>query len=160
MRERVDERWTDTEEAFRPSSRTYHEAHVEAVKDVAAQLYGFPTEEFPHYRTFANQPEPTQKVFTNYGHELTPDIVVLEWPERLPRILAEVLTPDMITEENARDVWAIESRIEGAVLYLYLPAGHVSEVKDLLKKFKIKSAGLRTWRRLAGMNQVDVAILR
>ncbi len=160
MRERVHERWADIDEVFRPGAKALREAHVAAVQNIAAQLFAYPTTEYPHFRTFVNEPEVEQKVFTNYGVELAPDIVVLEWPERLPRIIAEVLTPDMLTDDSARDVWLVESRIRGARLYLYAPSGHAATVKKLLKKHGIKDVGLRTWRNIAGMKAVDVAEVR
>jgi len=160
VRERVDERWSDPEQLLRPNAKSFREAHLAAVRSIAAQLYAFPTDEFPHFRTFVNEPEPEQKVVTNYGRELTPDIVVLEWPEKLPRIVAEVLTADMLTLENAQEVWAIEAQLANTQFYLYVPSGHAMEAKKLLKKARIKDVKLRTWRNITGLNTVDVAALR
>jgi hypothetical protein len=159
VREHVDERQFNPEELLRPSVKAFHEAHVAAVKNIAEQLYFFPTPDYPHFRTFVNEPETEQKLFTNLGRELEPDIVVLEWPEKLPRIVAEVATLDMLTEENAR-VWALEARLKGVQFYLYVPSGHASDAKKLLKKAGAKNVGLRTWRNVTGLRTIDIAAIR
>ena len=144
----------------RPSSKSYREAHAQAVRNIAEQLYAFPTPDYPHLRTFVNEPEVEQRIFTNYGNELTPDIVVLQWPEKLPVIVAEVVTPDMLSMENAENVWAVEARLEGVQFYLYVPAGKVSETRNLLKRAKVKNLKLRTWRNITGLKTIDVAAIR
>ena len=158
MSERVVWRQIDPDQMLRPNSKSDHESHVSAVRNIADELYFYPTPGYPHFRTFVNEPEVEQKIFTNLGRELTPDIVVLEWPEKLPRIVAEVLTPDMINDANAEN-WAVLSRLEGVQFYLYAPAGHSAEAKKLLKKHKIKGVGLRTWRHITGLKSIDVAKL-
>src|SRR5436189_5188129 len=123
VRDQVDEREIQSP-MTRPSSRTYREAHTHAVRNIAEQLFPYPTPEYPHFRTFVNEPEVEQKVFTNYGNELAPDIVVLQWPEKLPVMVAEVVTPDMLREDLARDVWSVAARLDGVRFFLYVPAGH------------------------------------
>lgn len=159
---RVKERALPVEEILRPSAASLRRQHVEAVQAIAEQLFPFPTPEFPHFRTFVNEPEVTQRIFTTLGRELTPDIVVLEWPERKPRMVAEVLTPDLLTEGNAREVWLPESRLKDVTFFLYLPAGYLEEGKRLLKAagIKRKNVQLRTWRRLVGQNRMDVVMLK
>jgi hypothetical protein len=162
MRENVDERWASLEKLekfLKPSSKTFQESHLSAVKNIAEELFYFPTPEYPHYRTFVNEPEPEQRLFTNMGRELTPDIVVLEWPEKLPRMVAEVVTPDMIEDANATN-WKVLSTLAGVSFFLYVPAGHASEVKALLKKHGIKGVALRTWRHITGLKTIDVAPVR
>ena len=159
VRERVDERQLSGAMA-RPNSKSDQEAHQAAVRNIADQLFAYPTSEYPHLRTFVNEPEPEQKIFTNLGNELAPDIVVLEWPEKLPRIVAEVVTPEMLTLEIAESTWSIESRLDGVQFYLYVPAGHAADAKRLLKRAKIKNVGLRTWRNIAGLKAIDVAAIR
>ena len=44
--------------------------------------------------------------------------------------------------------------------FLYVPAGHASEAKALLKKHKLKNVSLRTWRNITGLKTIDVAALR
>jgi hypothetical protein len=144
----------------RPNTRYYRESHLQAVRNIADQLFPFPTPEYPHFRTFVNEPEVEQKIYTNYGNELEPDIVVLQWPEKLPVMVAEVVTPDMIREDIAANVWAVESRLDGVRFFLYVPAGHAAKARQLLKKLKIKNADLRTWRNITGLKTLDIAALR
>lgn len=159
VREYVDER-ENSGALFRPSPSTLREQHLQAVQNIAEQLFPFPTPEYPHFRTFVNEPEVTQKVFTNYGNELAPDIVVLQWPEKIPVMVAEVVTEDMLTDENAEKVWAVESRLDGVRFFLYVPAGYAKQAKELVKKHKIKDVDLRTWRNILGLRTIDVATLR
>ena len=158
MSERVVWRQYDAEQMLKPSSKSYRESHLSAVRNIAEELYYYPTPEYPHFRTFVNEPEAEQKIFTNLGRELTPDIVVLEWPEKLPRIVAEVVTPDMINDANAEN-WGVLSRLVDVQFCLYVPAGHSAEARKLLKQHKIKGVGLRTWRHITGLKTIDVARL-
>lgn len=159
MRARVEERWVDTERMLVPSAKSYHEAHQSAVRNIADEYFYFPTPEFPHYRTFVNEPEPEQKLFTNHGRELTPDIVVLEWPEKIPLMVAEVVTPDMLTDTAAED-WKVLSRLRGVTFLLYVPAGHADAAKKLMKKHGIKDVSLRTWRHITGLKTIDVSSIK
>ena len=145
---------------LKPSSKSQQEAHQQAVHNIADQLFPFPTPEYPHFRTFVNEPETQQKIFTNYGNSLEPDIVVLQWPEKLPVMVAEVVTPDMLRDDVADEVWSVEARLDGVKFFLYVPAGHASEAKALLKRHKIKDVSLRTWRNITGLKTIDVAGVR
>ena len=75
----------------KPNTKSNAEQHTLAVQNIAEELFPFPTPEFPHFRTFVNEPESQQKIFSNYGNDLDPDIVVLQWPEKLPVMVAEVV---------------------------------------------------------------------
>jgi hypothetical protein len=159
VQERVDERELGSI-MLRPSTKSLQEAHLQAVQNIAEQLFPFPTPEYPHFRTFVNEPETEQKIFTNYGNELAPDIVVLQWPEKLPVMVAEVVTADMLRQDLAENVWAVEARLDGVQFFLYVPAGHASEAKRLLKDARIKNVKLRSWRNITGLKTIDVAALR
>jgi hypothetical protein len=159
VKEYVDERQIKSRMS-RPSSRSYEEAHLFAVRNIAEQLFPFPTPEYPHFRTFVNEPEVEQKLFTNFGNELEPDIVVLQWPEKLPVMVAEIVTPDLLREDVAENVWAVLARLDGVQFYLYVPAGHAATAKRLLKQAKIKNVALRTWRNHLGLNTLDIASIR
>lgn len=159
VREHVDER-ENSGAMFHPAPSSNREQHQQAVRNIAEQLFPFPTPEYPHFRTMVNEPEVTQKVFTNYGNELEPDIIVLQWPEKLPVMVAEVVTEDLLTDDNAENVWAVESRLEGVRFFLYVPAGQAKTAKALLKKHGIKDVALRTWRNITGLKTIDVAALR
>ena len=143
-----------------PSTKSLQEAHELAVQNIAEQLFPFPTPQYPHFRTFVNKPEVQQKIFTNYGNELEPDIVVLQWPEKLPVMVAEVVTADMITPQNAENVWAIEARLAGVRFFLYVPAGHAKDARRVLKAAGIKDVALRTWRNITGLKTIDVSGVR
>ena len=138
-----------------PSTKSLQESHELAVQNIAEQLFPFPTPEYPYLRTFVNEPETQQKVFTNYGNELEPDIVVLTWPEKLPVMIAEVVTADMITEQNAINVWAVEARLADVRFFLYVPAGHSKDAKRVLKNAGVKNVTLRTWRNITGLKTID-----
>jgi hypothetical protein len=159
MKPPLDSRVLDPARVLRPSPLYLEQLHVEVVQDIAEQLFAFPTPEFPHFRTFVNEPEVTQRIFTNYGRDLAPDIVVLEWPERIVRIVAEVATINLLTPDEAKDHWLPESRLEGVAFYLYVPAGYLEQAKVLLKEAGIrkKDVGLRTWRRVVGLRSLDIA---
>ncbi|HWC28935.1 MAG TPA: hypothetical protein VG845_02525 [Dehalococcoidia bacterium] len=159
VKEYVDEREMSGA-MFKPGSKSHREAHLQAVQNIAEQLFPFPTPEYPHFRTFVNEPEAEQKIFTNYGNELEPDIVVLQWPEKLPVMVAEVVTPDMLRDDLAENVWSVEARLNGVKFFLYVPAGSANHAKALLKKHKIKDVSLRTWRNITGLKTIDVAALR
>jgi hypothetical protein len=159
VREIVDEREMSGA-MLKPSTRTYQDAHLQAVRNIADELFPFPTPDYPHFRTMVNEPEPVQKLFTNYGRELEPDIVVLQWPEKIPVMVAEVVTPDMLRDDVAENVWAVEARLDGVRFFLYVPAGHASTAKKLLKKHKIKDVALRTWRNITGLKTLDIAAIR
>ena len=159
MVQAVTERWADPDQVLRPSKKAYEAAHISAVRNIAEEYFGYPTPEYPHFRTFVNHPEPEQKIFTNYGRELTPDIVVLEWPERHPRIVAEVVTADMLTDEEA-ELWYVLSRLRDVEFYLYVPAGAAARAKKLLKERKVKNVKLRTWRHITGLRTIDVSAIK
>jgi hypothetical protein len=158
VRPPLDTRVLDPARLFKPEPETLHSVHAAVVRDIAAHYYTYPNPEYPHFRTVLNEPEVTQIVYTNYGRELTPDIVVLEWPERVVKILGEVATIDLLTPDNAREVWLPESRLEQVAFYLYIPAGYLKEAKLLLKEagIKKKDVGLRTWRRIVGMHRPEI----
>jgi len=144
----------------RQQEKSYADSHALAVRNIAEQLFPYPTPEYPHFRTLVNEPEVEQRIFTNYGTELVPDIVVLQWPEKLPVMIAEVATPDMLNLELAERVWSVEARLDGVRFFLYVPAGHAAEAKKLLKQAKIKNVSLRTWRNITGLRTIDVANLK
>jgi hypothetical protein len=160
VRDRVDEREGKQTVMLRPGSKTSEEQHLTAVHNIAEQLFYFPTPEYPHFRTFVNEPEVEQRIYTNLGNELTPDIVVLQWPEKIPVMVAEVVTADMLRDDVAESTWTIESRLDGVQFYLYVPAGFAADAKRLLKRVGIKNVALRTWRNIAGLKTLDVAAIR
>jgi hypothetical protein len=75
-------------------------------------------------------------------------------------MVAEVVTEDMLREDIAEEVWAVEARLADVQFYLYVPAGYAAEAKKLLKKANIKDVKLRTWRNITGLRTIDVAAVR
>lgn len=157
----LDTRILDPARVLKPSPEYAHIVHADLVKEVVKQLFAYPTPEYPHLRTFTNDPEVTQRIFTNYGRELVPDIVVVEWPERVVSIVAEVANTDQLTADEALDRWLPESRLDGVAFYLYAPAGYLKLAKLLLKDAGVgkKDVSLRTWRRMVGLRTLDIAYM-
>jgi hypothetical protein len=159
MRARVEERWRDTEQLLVPSTKSYQESHLSAVRNIAEEYFPFPTPEYPHYRTFVNEPEVEQKIFTTLGRELTPDIIVLQWPEKHPVMVADVVTPDLLRDDVA-EAWGPLSRLKDVTFFLYVPAGHADDAKKLVKAHKVKDVKLRTWRHITGLKTIDIAHIK
>lgn len=118
--------------------------HDGTVQEIARMKFPFPNEEFPNLETIVNEPSPRISVGNANGRELYPDIVVVTKPGQFLRIMAEVETPETLTDEEAVSEWKPFSEVGD--LYLYVPQGYVAETKALLKKHKIHAKGIRTWR--------------
>lgn len=118
--------------------------HDGTVAEIARIKFPFPNEEFPNLETILNEPSPRISIGNVNGRELYPDIVVVTKPGQFLRIIAEVETPETLTDEEALNEWKPFSEI--GELYLYVPQGYVAETKKLLKKHKIRAKGIRTWR--------------
>jgi len=73
-----------------------------------------------------------------------------------PRILAAVETADTVTDEQAAGRWLPFSRVPDAIFCLYVPSGFAAEARRLLKRHRIKKAGLRTWRYVTGLDALDI----
>jgi hypothetical protein len=142
----IETRWMDVDKMLQPSPKNSQELRERAVQDVARARFEFPTPELPSYRAFVNVPEQTMPVTDDNGDQLTPDIVVVDTPGNVLKILAQVETGDLITEERARDVWAPLARLRAAAFYLYVPVGYGGAAKRLCKRLGISVYGFRTWR--------------
>ncbi len=130
--------------------------HDRAVRDIAASRFDFPSKEHAGLRTFVNEREPSLGVKGLDGEPLYPDIVVVEHPRNVVRMVAEVETRETVTEEEAAREWKPFSELCDA-FYLYVPAGLSGEAKRICKKMKVKVAGVRTWRYIQGQEKLDVA---
>lgn len=142
----IDTRWTDVDKMLQPGPKSQEELHQRAVQDVAQARFEFPTPEFPSYRAYVNVPEVTLPVTDEHGHQFTPDIVVVDTPGNILKLLALLETGDLVTEERAREVWAPLARLPGAAFYLYVPVGHGGAAKRLCRKLGLDVYGFRTWR--------------
>jgi hypothetical protein len=160
MREHVEYRLEDTDKLLRSAPKTRDELHLRAIRDIAAERFGFPTQQHPTFRTFVNEPEPTMVVEVG-GEEIVPDIVVVDSAKRKAvRLLAEVETADSVNEDHGRREWLPYSHVADASFFLYVPAGHAEETKRILRKLGVKRVRIRTWRYVTGLDKLDVTSVR
>ena len=142
----IDTRWTDVDKMLQPSPLNRQELRERVVQDVAKGRFEFPTPELAGYRTYANFPQVTMPVKDPEGNEYTPDIVVVDTPGNILKILAQVELAEQVTEERAKEFWAPVAKLPDAAFYLYVPVGYGALAKKLCKKLRIDVYGYRTWR--------------
>lgn len=118
--------------------------HVGTVEAIAKKVYPFPNEQTPNRGVVVNVPVAKMAVGQANGKDLFPDIVVLRRPGAWLHEIAVVEMADTINDASAMERWKPLSTC--GPLYIYVPAGQVSEAKKVLKRNKIKVAGIRTWR--------------
>jgi hypothetical protein len=144
----LDTRWEDVETLLNRSQRTQDEKLDMAVREIAAQRFEFPTEEFPSYRTYVNVPEITMGVQSG-NDEVAPHIVVVERTKQGDTSLvmtAHVCGREDITASEAEGTWARIARIPKQAFYLYVPVGFGKQAKQIAKAHKVKVTAFRTWR--------------
>ncbi len=142
----TDTRWTDVDKMLQPAPKGREELHMRAVQDIAQARFEFPTTEQPSLRTFVNIPEKTLAVTDTDGTELVPDIVIVDTPGNILRILAAVETQETVTEARAKEAWLPFSKLPDAAFYLYVPVGSGGAAKKICKNLRIDVHGFRTWR--------------
>ena len=142
----ISTRWTDVDKMLQPAPKDRDELRQRAVQDVAKARFEFPTPELASYRSFVNVPEVNLPVKDPDGNEYTPDIVVVDTPGNILKIVAQVETADLVTEERAKEVWAPLARLGDPAFYLYVPVGSGGAAKKICKKLSIQVYGFRTWR--------------
>jgi len=142
----TDSRWTDIDKMLQPVPKNVEELRLRVVQGVARARFEFPTPELPSFRAFVNVPEVTLAVTDDAGNELTPDIVVVDTPGNVLKILAQVETVETVTEERAREVWAPYAALRDAAFYLFVPVGYGAAAKRICKKLGVRAYGFRTWR--------------
>jgi len=123
------------------------------VQEIARERFAFPNERYPHLKTFVNQPERTMGVVVD-KEVLYPDIVVLQWPEKITRMVAQVEANTTVTEQQALDEWLLYSL--GGPLYLFVPVGYAQAAKGLCRRYRIALVGLRTWRYMVGLRDLEI----
>lgn len=154
----LDTRWTDVDKMLQPAPKDSEELRQRAVQDIAKARFEFPTPELPSYRAFVNVPEVTLPVKDAKGNTHTPDIVVVDTPGNLLKIVAQVATGDRVTEEQATQVWKPLAKLGDAAFYLYVPVGQGGAAKKLCKKAGLQVHGFRTWRYVpSGIEINDVS---
>jgi hypothetical protein len=118
--------------------------HVGTVEAIAKSRFPFPDEAHPDLETIVNIPVANMAVGQKDGKDLFPDLVVVRRPGTWLKEMAVVEMQDTVNDASAEQRWA--PLAECGDLYVYVPAGMAGEAKKLLKRHKIKAAGIRTWR--------------
>ncbi len=118
--------------------------HQGAVAEIAKVKFPFPGQGGSDFETIVNVPKPKMAVGEDGGNDIFPDIVVVRRPGQWLMMMAQVETPDTVTDATAEHEWLPLSKV--GELYLYVPAGMVQDAKKLIKKHKIAVKGIRTWR--------------
>jgi hypothetical protein len=142
----IDTRWMDVEKVLQPAPQTAQELRERAVQDIAQARFEFPTPEHPSFRTYVNVPEVTLPVQDESGKELVPDIVVVDTPGNITKIVVRVEVAPDVTEERARSDWQHLARLHDVAFYLYVPVGYGAVAKRICRKLGIVPYGYRTWR--------------
>ncbi len=142
----IETRWTDVDKMLQPIPKNREELRERVVQDVAKARFEFPTPDLPSLRAFVNVPEKTMPVQDPDGNELLPDIVVVDTPGNILKMLAQVELHESVTEERAKDLWVKFAKLPDAAFYLYVPVGYGALAKKICKKAKIDVYGFRTWR--------------
>lgn len=137
-----------------PLKENRDKLHDRAVQSIALARFAFPTPEFGSYKTYVNEPEPTMGVELPDGHIGYPDIVVVDNPGPIVKIVAEVETASTVNEDEALREWRPFAEV--APLYLYVPVGYAERAKTIVKKLRIPIVGLRTWRFMVGYEEVEI----
>jgi hypothetical protein len=144
--------------AYEPRVATLSESraalHARAVKDIAAARFGFPTEKYPHFKSYTNVPTRGMGVRMNGDDVAFPDIVVVEAPENYAKIIGEVETVETVNEESAEKRWRPFAEL--APLYLYVPVGEGDRALQLCRQAKAPVVGVRTWRYAVGVEEIEV----
>ncbi len=142
----IDTRWTDVDKLLQPAPKGREELHERAVQDIAQARFEYPSLELPSYRSYVNVPETSAWVTDEEGSQLAPNIVVIDTPGNVLRILAQVETAETVTEERAKESWLPFSKLAGAAFYLYVPVGCGAAAKRICKDAGVDVYGFRTWR--------------
>ena len=142
----MDTRWMDVDKLLQPSPKRQEELKQRAVQDIALARYEFPSTELPSYRTFVNVPETTLPVTDEFGNQLTPDIVVVDTPGNILKILAQVETADGVNDEQALKVWLRYANLPETAFYVYVPVGYGGRAKAICRRLGVDVYGYRTWR--------------
>lgn len=118
--------------------------HAATVAEIAKARFPFPSEAMPDLETIVNVPAAQMSVGKKDGKDLFPDIVVVRRPGAWLQEMAVVEMADTVNDTTAMERWAPLAQCGS--LYIYVPAGMSGEAKKLLKRHRIKAAGIRTWR--------------
>lgn len=140
------ERWTDVNGLLQPLPEQVRADRIQAVCDIAAARFKFPAPGYPTFRTAVNVPEVKVPVQVD-GREVAPDIVVLDAQTNRLVMHAQVEVPETVTEQQAREKWAVYWKLAGSAFYLFVPVGYAQVARGLLRAVHAQPDGIRTWRR-------------
>jgi hypothetical protein len=117
--------------------------HQRALRDIVRLRFGFPTEKYRDFKTYANVPQRTMGVQLRGSLVAYPHIVV-----------AEVETNETVRDAVARFEWLPYSEL--APLYLYVPVGKGDEALSMCRRLDVAVVGIRTWRYIAGYEDPEI----
>lgn len=144
----LDTRWENIDALLKRTERTQDEKLAQAVQEIAAARFKFPTTEHPAYRAHLNLPEVSMAVQVG-DEQVVPDIVVVEklntGDTRLV-ITAAVAAHEQVNDGEAKQRWARFAAIPDQAFYLYVPVGYGAAAKKICRRLKINVEGYRTWR--------------
>lgn len=128
---------------------------IRTVAQIARRRFGYPDAAEPNFRTHTNLPDRTLGVRDEGGALLFPDIVVIDARTTEVKMLAEIETLRSLAETaDLVDKWRAFCSL--GPLYLFVPMSQLGAAKARLRESKLRPAGLRTWRYMAGMDFTDV----
>jgi len=132
---------------------------VRTASQVARQRFSYPAPNEPDWKTYTNVPDRTLGVRDGSGSLVFPDIVVIHSQTTEVQLVAEVETVRSLEEENdLGEKWRAFASV--GPLYVFVPISHLDRARAKLHEAKVKLAGLRAWRYMAGMDFTDVVDVR
>lgn len=111
-------------------TKQQHETHDKAVSLIARKRFPFPDDDHPNWKTYVNEPEPTQGVIIG-DETLYPDIVVVDTSNDKVPMVGEVESDSTVTETERDEQWKKYSKVRW--FYLYVPKGLCQQAKELAK---------------------------
>jgi hypothetical protein len=136
--------------------------HEKATQAIAKARFNFPDIEYPDLKSYTNRPARQVGVVLRNSKEMAfPDIVALADPSNEVRIIGEIETHRSLRDTPEAEL--VEKWREFSFLgetYLFVPLMQVSIVKAILKRNKVKLAGVRSWRFITGQDKIDVVDMR
>jgi hypothetical protein len=132
---------------------------VQAVKQIAGQRFPLPSVGEPNLQTYINLPDRSLGIRAEGGSMVFPDIVVIDSPTTEVNMIAEVETVRSLGDgADVVEKWRTFCSL--GPLYLFVPLAHLDKARALLRENKVRLAGLRTWRHMAGMDFTDIVDIR
>jgi hypothetical protein len=127
-----------------------------AVRDIAATRFNFPSPDYPTFKTFTNRPERQLGVRLPNGDLAFPDIVVVDRDTQV-RLVGEVESPRTLREQDPADLAEKWNAFAGlGDFILFVPLSQLEAAKRIMKRYRVRPKGLRTWRYIAGQDLLDV----